>query len=133
MASTAGAFSFAGGVTKIGNSAIEMSMTVDILTPEQVAEALGCEPGHVNALAASHRLPGVKFGRSWRFPASALTRFLDEQAMANLMRPSQAPAMGPIKKHPRGKPRPNLMQAMTDAGMSPDEQLTLIRETLEKV
>lgn len=57
-------------------------MTLNLLTVEQVAEALGNAPGHVNALAASRSLPAVKYGRSSRFPSEALSRFLDQQATA---------------------------------------------------
>ncbi len=99
-------------------------MTIDVLNAEQVAEVLGCTPEHVNALAASHNLPAVKFGRSWRFPSAALTRFLDEQAMANLTLPVH-PATPPTKATPRGKPLPDLMRAAREAGLSISDLLSL--------
>ncbi|WP_428984516.1 helix-turn-helix domain-containing protein [Ralstonia thomasii] len=102
-------------------------MVLDVLTPEQVAGVLGCEPEHVNSLAASHRLPAVKFGRSWRFPSAALARYLDEQATAHLQRPVspiRAPKVVPVPK--RGKQRPDLMRAAQQAGLSTDDQLNLI-------
>ncbi|WP_414706648.1 helix-turn-helix domain-containing protein [Ralstonia sp. UBA689] len=107
-------------------------MLLDLLTSEQVAEALGCEAAHVNTMAATHKLPGVKLGRSWRFPVSALMRFLDEQATANLTPPAPAPSFVPITKPRRGKPLPDLLQAMRDAGMSSEEQLKLIFEAARK-
>lgn len=101
-------------------------MTIDVLTPEQVAEVLGCTPEHVNALAASHNLPAVKFGRSWRFPAAALERFLDEQATANLRISAQhTQTIMPIKATPRGKPLPDLMRVAREAGLSISDQLSL--------
>lgn len=103
-------------------------MLLSLLTSEQVAEALGCEVAHVNTMAATHKLPGVKLGRSWRFPESALMRFFDEQATANLTRPASAPSVVTFKKPQRGKPRLDLMQAMTEAGMSSEEQIKLISE-----
>lgn len=104
-------------------------MTIDVLTPEQLAEVLGCTPEHVNALAASRNLPAVKFGRSWRFPAAALARFLDEQATANLTRPVQhVQAAAPTKATKRGKPLPDLMRAAREAGLSISDQLGLSRE-----
>ena len=111
---------------------MEASTTLGLLTSEQVAEALGCEVAHVNTLAATHKLPGVKLGRSWRFPVSALTRFLDEQATANLTRPAPVPSFTQIEKPRRGKPLPDLLQAMRDAGMSSEEQIALISEAALK-
>ncbi|NMV37127.1 helix-turn-helix domain-containing protein [Ralstonia insidiosa] len=108
-------------------------MTLGLLTSEQVAEALGCEVAHVNMMAATHRLPGVKLGRSWRFPVAALARFLDEQATANLTLPVRAAQYTPpIKATKRGKPLPDLLQAMRDAGMSSEEQISLIFEAARK-
>lgn len=101
-------------------------MTLNLLTAEQVAEALGCTPEHVNALAASRNLPAVKFGRSWRFPSAALARFLEEQATANLTLPIQhVQAPAPIKATKRGKPLPDLMRAAREAGLSISDQLSL--------
>jgi excisionase family DNA binding protein len=57
---------------------------VDVLSAEELASRLGCEPEHINALAAAHALPAVKIGRSWRFPAAAINAFLNQQAMAHL-------------------------------------------------
>jgi len=58
--------------------------SVDVLSADELAQRLGCEPEHINALAASHALPAIKIGRSWRFPTSALNAFLHARAMAHL-------------------------------------------------
>ena len=107
-------------------------MTLGLLTSEQVAEVLGCEVAHVNTMAATHKLPGIKLGRSWRFPESALLRFFDEQATANLTRPAPAPAVVPITKPRRGKPPLDLLQAAVDAGMTLDEVLAMARPQEKK-
>jgi excisionase family DNA binding protein len=57
---------------------------IDALTPEAVAEALGCEVQHVNELAAAQKLPAVKFGRSWRFPVAALNQYLARRALEHV-------------------------------------------------
>lgn len=101
-------------------------MLIAALTAEEVAELLGCTPEHVNTLASSRNLPAVKFGRSWRFPAAALERFLDEQATANLKIGAQhTQTVMSIKATPRGKPLPDLMRAAREAGLSISDQLSL--------
>ncbi|MCW7541468.1 helix-turn-helix domain-containing protein [Aquabacterium sp. A7-Y] len=62
-------------------------MTIDALTAEQVAPALGCEIDTLNELAARRRVPAVKFGRSWRFPAAAMNQYLVELALRHVERP----------------------------------------------
>ncbi|MGE0769860.1 MAG: helix-turn-helix domain-containing protein [Hyphomicrobiaceae bacterium] len=64
-------------------------MILDALTAEQVAEALGCTPEHVNELASAHKIPAVKFGRSWRYPAAAVNAFLAQQAMSHIEPPAR--------------------------------------------
>lgn len=77
---------------------------MDILTQEQVAEMLGCDPARVGALASGGHLPAVKYGRSWRFPVEALTRFLNEYAMSNLSRTSPMPEV----RAPKSRRKPPL-------------------------
>lgn len=67
-------------------------MILDILTAAQVADALGCDPDRVSALASSGHLPAVKYGRSWRFPAAALKQYLEQRALDNLGRSRTSPA-----------------------------------------
>lgn len=54
----------------------------DILTEKEVADLLSCEPETVQARARSAELPGLKFGKSWVFPRSALLHRLHNQALA---------------------------------------------------
>lgn len=80
---------------------------IEALTADQVAEALGCEPQHVNELAAAGKLPGVKYGRSWRFPVSALREYLAQRAMQNVAPKSyeDIPTTKPAQKG-RGRRKP---------------------------
>lgn len=59
-------------------------MDIRTLTSEDVAEVLGCDVQRINALAAAHRLPAIKYGRSWRFPVDALHQYLHQEANAHL-------------------------------------------------
>jgi excisionase family DNA binding protein len=89
-----------------------LAATLDALSADDVAALLGCEPQHINALAAAHAIPAVKFGRSWRFPASALNAFIAQQAMANLT-PTAAPEGTPaLRATPAKKQRPDLSRTV---------------------
>lgn len=55
----------------------------DILDETEVAQLLDCEPRTVQEKARTGELPAVKFGRSWRFPRSALLQSLHELALKN--------------------------------------------------
>lgn len=92
-----------------------MSPALDLLetlTPDQVAEALGCESQHVNELAAAGKLPGVKYGRSWRFPVSALKQYLAERALENVA-PKKYESVKPVQKgRGRAKPLMDLTQTV---------------------
>ena len=74
---------------------------LEVLSAEELAQRLGCEPEHINALAASHALPAVKIGRSWRFPAPAITTFLNLRAMDHL---TTAAVNAPIEAADRPRP-----------------------------
>lgn len=65
-----------------------MSTIDDILSKDQVASMLDCEPSTIEEKARSHELPGVKIGRSWIFPRQALMQRLNEIALA---KPPQPP------------------------------------------
>lgn len=56
--------------------------TSDILSKEEVADMLDCEPSTVEEKARNHELPAVKIGRSWLFPRQALLQRLNEMALA---------------------------------------------------
>lgn len=53
-----------------------------MMSVQQVAEYLDCEPKTVEEALRVKRLPGVKYGRSWRIPVSALDEALHAEAMA---------------------------------------------------
>lgn len=55
----------------------------DVLDENEVAGILDCEPSTVQEKARSGELPAVKFGRSWRFPRTALMEALHKKAMEN--------------------------------------------------
>lgn len=84
-------------------------ISLDILTTEQAAEALGCEPQHVNELASQRKLPAIKFGRSWRFPVAAMNQFLAQRALEHIAEAvsARAPTQMP-KPISRGRKLPDL-------------------------
>lgn len=65
-------------------------MTVPLLTVDQAATALGCEPPTVEAALRSGDLPGVQFGRSWVIPESALAARLHDKALEEAARRREA-------------------------------------------
>lgn len=65
----------------------------EILTVQDMAALLDCEPETVQARQRDKDLPGVKFGRSWLCPRSALLAVLHDKAMANMDKPD-LPAQG---------------------------------------
>ncbi len=75
----------------------------DILTVEQVAGLLDCEPGTVQNKARDNELPAIKFGRSWVFPKSALLEVLHTKALANTCKAA------PVAKAIKVKVRPVLV------------------------
>lgn len=90
---------------------------IDALTPEQLAEALGCTADRINELAAAKALPAVRYGRSWRFPVTAVNNFLAEQAMNHVQgkkqhaRPTNPGPSNPERLNPsngRRRPLPDL-------------------------
>lgn len=76
----------------------------DVLDENQAAELLDCEPKTVQERARCGDLPGVKFGRSWRFPRSALLEALHQKAMANMVRRVVAPTAVGVKQSARRSP-----------------------------
>lgn len=63
----------------------------DILTEVEVAVLLDCEPSTIQAKARSRELPGIKIGRSWRFPRVALMESLNRQALENQVQKAVTP------------------------------------------
>lgn len=74
------------------------------LKVEAVADLLDCEVDTVNARALLGDLPGVKFGRSWVFPVTALDARLNELAIeeAAARRAPRTPVLVAVKR--RGPP-----------------------------
>jgi len=62
-----------------------------LLSTEEVAALLECTPQSVQVAARDRRLPGVQYGRDWKFPEVALFEALNAEAMANLRRPETLP------------------------------------------
>jgi excisionase family DNA binding protein len=50
-----------------------------LLSPAQVAPGLGIHPKTVVKMARERKLPAIRMGRHWRFRASDLTAWVDEQ------------------------------------------------------
>lgn len=54
----------------------------EILSVDEVAALLGCEPLTVQVAAGAGDLPGLKIGRPWVFPREALLSALNAKALA---------------------------------------------------
>jgi excisionase family DNA binding protein len=65
-----------------------------LLTKEQVAEMLECEPLTVEEKARTGELPAIKIGRSWKFPREALFECFNKMALE----PKQTRAMGKARE-----------------------------------
>ena len=63
----------------------------EILTEEETAAMLDCDPGTVQALAREGKWPAVKVGRSWRFPRQALIETLNNLGRMNMQRETVKP------------------------------------------
>ena len=66
-------------------------MELRVLTEKDVAELVGCTTETVQEKARDGVLPGLKLGVSWRFPAGALARALDELAMQEAAKRKKVP------------------------------------------
>ena len=76
----------------------------EILTEEEVAALLDCEPSTIQAKARAHELPGLKIGRSWRFPRTALLEALNRKAMENQVKRDPVPMA--VAKKPSSRRAP---------------------------
>lgn len=56
----------------------------EILTTDEVADLLQCEPKTVEEHLRGGKLPGVKLGRSWMCPREALLETVNDLARSNL-------------------------------------------------
>lgn len=86
----------------------------DVLDETEVAAILDCEPKTVQEKARSGELPAIKFGRSWRFPRSALMQALHELALANKGKERTPAAIGVTP--PAGKARRRALPALVSLG-----------------
>ena len=91
------------------------TMPLHILTVDQLATLLQCADTTVRERASE--LGGLKIGRDWVFPASAVARRLDELALANGKPPeppkpsavlNTLPAAARSRAKDRSRPRPVL-------------------------
>ena len=73
----------------------------DVLSDAEVADILGCEAKTVNEAASIGALPAVKYGRSWRFPRSALLQRLHEQALENSAKTAPQPSAVSVESQAR--------------------------------
>ena len=87
-----------------------------IITVDQAAELLGCEPGTLEAQLAGGRFPGVKYGRSWRDITAAMLQHLNEEAMRNVGRKQPAANAAVLQPAPparKGKRQPPRLVAVS--------------------
>lgn len=68
----------------------------DVMSAEEVAHLLDCSVDTVELEARQHRLPGLKFGRGWRFPREALLQELNRRAAQNLEAEKPQPRTGTV-------------------------------------
>ena len=87
----------------------------DILTEKEVAELLDCEPATVQEKARNADLPGLKFGRAWVFPRSALMESLHTQALARKADRPRAKAIvpQPLTDKERARKAPPVLPVLT--------------------
>lgn len=79
------------------------TMTLPVLSVEQVAEMFACTEETVRERAARGDLPGVKLGRDWRFPAAALYEAVSKLAIDEAAR-RRAPTAVATKARARKAP-----------------------------
>ncbi|RZJ85151.1 MAG: DNA-binding protein [Massilia sp.] len=96
-------------------------MNLDDLTDDvQLAAALGCELSTIQARALAGELPGLKFGRGWVFPRSAVLDALNRQALLQAEARTVGKACAPVAvsvtpKHAKAKRALPVLPALSDA------------------
>lgn len=81
----------------------------DILDEHEVGALLACEASTVLAMARECQLPGIKLGRSWRFPREALLQWINRRALDHTV--AKTPKAVPkaiAKAPPKRKAPPSL-------------------------
>lgn len=84
-----------------------------MMSVEEVANYLDCEPKTVEEALRRRRLPGVKYGRSWRIPQTALDEVLHAEAMAARIK---TPAAATIEPSRERKTRRSFLPILPPAG-----------------
>jgi len=80
-------------------------MTGPLLTIDDVAKLLQCEPGTVAEHARLGSLPAVKFGKGWVFPTAALLQAINQMAVTEAQRRAKPSKPAAVQQRPA---RPNL-------------------------
>jgi excisionase family DNA binding protein len=99
----------------------EAVQTEELLTVEHVAALFDCSAETVEMETREGRLPGLKLGRSWRYPREALMRVLNQRAIDDMARKQQAPAnVTPLAQPRRGRRQtpPQIPAAVSRAAKS---------------
>lgn len=76
----------------------------DVMSKDEVAAILDCEPCTVEDKARAGELPAVKYGRSWIFPRTALLECLHKQALENTKPKGSAAPRAVAKRTTRREP-----------------------------
>jgi excisionase family DNA binding protein len=100
---------------------VDAPIADDLLTVEQVATMFDCSAETIELETREGRLPGVKLGRSWRYPRAALMRVLNERAIAEMERRAPPPpGVTPLPEGRRGRRQtpPQLPAAASRAAKS---------------
>jgi excisionase family DNA binding protein len=73
-----------------------MNLIPDIFTVEQLAELMGCTTETIEEHTRKNLLPGIKWGRSWRYPRAATMVQLNELARQQLVKVSDGVPEGTV-------------------------------------
>lgn len=75
-----------------------------IIGSDECAALLDCTPEHVEELARTGEIPGLKMGRRWRFVRADLLAYLAEKARAEAQ--ERRAKRAPTQEQPGPPPRP---------------------------
>ncbi|GER16738.1 helix-turn-helix domain-containing protein [Variovorax boronicumulans] len=91
---------------------LTVGSAISVMASEEVGIYLDCEVKTVEDAARAGRLPGVKYGRSWIFPLSALLESLHNEAMETAKKNRTPPPVAIVKptgRKSRRTPVPTLV------------------------
>ena len=79
---------------------------LDVMSKEEVALLLECEPSTVEEAARMRELPGLKMGKGWVFPREALIKQINVIAMRGVgeIRVSPSPLAVALSNAKKGPP-----------------------------